>query len=258
MDGAGGSGRDTGVTMRISGKHLVFLVAAAAGAQQLKPLRPPAIPLIAHDPYFSIWSNTDHLNDAGTVHWTGKPNTLTALARIDGVTYQMMGRERNEIKPLVQLSVEVLPTRTQYTFAGAGVQLLLTFLTPALPDSLDVLSRPLTYVEWQFSAADGAEHDVAVYFDAGSDLVVNTPDQPVTWARYQSDGQPLLRMGSREQPVLAKRGDDLRIDWGYLYLAADRPEGVSFAGAAHGDAVRAFQTNGKLPDSDNFWDQTAP
>ncbi len=236
----------------------ILVVAAAAGAQQLKPLRPPAVPLIAHDPYFSIWSNTDHLNDGGTVHWTGKPNTLTALARIDGVTYQVMGHERSEIKPLIQSSVAVLPTRTLYTFAGGGVQLLLTFLTPALPDSLDVLSRPLTYVECQFAATDGAEHDVAVYFDAASDLVVNTPDQPVTWARYQSDGQTLLRMGSREQPVLAKRGDDLRVDWGYLYLAADRPEGVSFAGSTHAEAVRVFQSSGKLPDSDMFADQMPP
>jgi hypothetical protein len=244
--------------MRKDVAFAIIFVAAAAGAQQLKPLRPPAVPLIAHDPYFSIWSNTDRLNDGGTVHWTGKPNTLTALARIDGVTYQVMGRERNEVKPLVQSSVEVLPTRTLYTFTGAGVQLVLTFLTPALPDSLDVLSRPLTYMEWQFSSTDSAEHDVAVYFDAASDLVVNTPDQPVTWARYQADGQPLLRMGSREQAVLAKRGDDLRIDWGYLYLAADRPDGVSFAGTTHGEAVRAFQAGGKLPESDIFADQSPP
>ena len=52
--------------------------------------------------------------------------------------------------------------------------------------------------------------------------MVNTPDQPVAGRASMSDGQPVLRMGSREQPVLAKRGDDLRIDWGYLYLAADR------------------------------------
>ena len=66
-----------------------------------------------------------------------------------------------------------------------------------------------------------------IYFDAASDLVVNTPDQPVLAARYQLDGLPVLRMGSREQAVLAKRGDDLRIDWGYLYLAADKAEGVT-------------------------------
>ena len=241
---------------RIAFALLTF--AAASFAQELKPFRPPAIPLVAHDPYFSIWSNSDHLNDAATVHWTGKPNTLTALARIDGVTYQVIGQERKNIKPLPQRSVEVLPTRTVYQFSGAGVNLALTFLTPALPDDLDVLSRPLTYLDWQLSSADGARHDVAIYFDAASDLVVNVPDQPVTWARYLLDGQPVLRMGSQEQPVLAKQGDDLRIDWGYLYLASDRPDAVSFSGTVHRDALRNFLTTGKLPGSDDFSDSQSP
>jgi hypothetical protein len=221
-------------------------------------MRPPAVPLVAHDPYFSIWSNTDRLNDAGTVHWTGKPNTLTALARIDGKTYQVMGRERQRIQVLPQARLEVLPTRTIYEFAGAGVSLTLTFFTPALPDDLNVLSRPLTYLEWRASATDGAAHEVAIYLDAGADLVVNTPDQQVAWSRYSLDGQPVLRMGSSEQPILAKRGDDLRIDWGYLYLAADRPEGVSFSGSSHGDAIQAFQSTGALPDTDDFSERPMP
>ncbi len=241
---------------RFSAATLVF--AAAALAQTLAPMRPPAIPLVAHDPYFSIWSNTDRLNDAGTVHWTGKPNSLTGLVRIDGKTYQVMGRERQGAQPLPQTRAEVLPTRTLYEFAGAGVTLSLTFFTPALPQDLDVLSRPLTYLEWRAVSTDANSHDVAVYFDAGADLVVNTADQPVVWSRYQLDGQQLLRMGSREQPVLGKRGDDLRIDWGYLYLAADRADGVSLAGLSHGEALAAFQSGGRLPDSDDFSDRPAP
>ena len=176
-------------------------------------MRPPAVPLVAHDPYFSIWSMADHLNSDGTKHWTGKPNTLTAYARIDGKSYRIMGRERQAGNELAQTRLEVLPTRTIYEFAGAGAKVGLTFFTPALPDDLDVLSRPLTYLEWTAASGDGREHTVEIYFDAGGDLVVNTPDQPVLAARYQLDGFPLLRMGSREQGVLAKRGDDLRIDW---------------------------------------------
>ncbi len=233
----------------------LFTVACLTAPAQ--EFRPPAVPLVAHDPYFSIWSMADRLTDSGAAHWTGKPNSLAAMARIDGKTFRVMGRDRQPSPALDQTRVEVLPTRTIYEFSGAGIGLVLTFFTPALPDDLDVLSRPLTYIDWRVSAADGKEHDVSVYFEAASDLVVNTADQPVVYSRFQLDGQPLLRMGSRDQPVLAKRGDDLRIDWGYLYLAADRPEGVSEVSGLRQQARSAFETTGRLPDSDTFSD-TAP
>jgi hypothetical protein len=227
------------------------IFAIAGLGQTLAPMRPPAVPLVAHDPYFSIWSMADHLNDEGTKHWTGKPNTLTAAIRVDGRSWQVMGRD-NGTTALPQTAVEVLPTRTIYTFAGAGIRLDLTFLTPALPDDLDVLSRPVTYIDWKVSATDGLAHQVQIYLDANADLTVNTADEPVSWGRFMLDGQPVLRMGSREQPVLAKRGDDLRIDWGYLYLTADKNDGVTSAAVSHQAGRSAFNNGGKLPDSDDL------
>jgi hypothetical protein len=227
---------------------LSALCAFALSAQ----MRPPAVPLVAHDPYFSIWSMTNELHADGTKHWTGKPGSLTAFVRVDGKTYRIMGRERQSPAAMPQTRLAVLPTRTVYEFAGAGIRLGLTFFTPALPDDLDALSRPLTYIEWSAASTDGTPHDVAIYFDAASDLVVNTPDQAVLGARLQLDGMPVLRLGSQEQAVLARRGDDVRIDWGYLYLAADRAaDATAFTGDRAG-ARSSFDATGRLPDSDDL------
>jgi hypothetical protein len=242
--------------------QLLSGMAIATFAQDLPPLRPPAVPLIVHDPYFSVWSAADRLTDAGTTHWTGKPNSLSAAVRIDGKTYNLMGApgrgSRNAAPPLDQTRLEVLPTRTLYEFSGAGVQLGLTFFTPALPDALDVLSRPLTYIEWNARSTDGHTHEITVYCDAASELVVNTADQPVSATRLQVDGQTVLRMGSHDQAVLARRGDDIRIDWGYLYLAADNPSGVASTIGQRRMPFASFASTGSLPDSDDPPDASGP
>src|SRR3954464_7175634 len=102
-------------TLRLAA--LVFW-AVAAPAQS----RPPAVPLVAHDPYFSIWSMSDRLTAENTKHWTGKPNTLAALARIDGKTFRVMGRDPQRLPALEQTRLDVLPTRTIYEFSGGGVK----------------------------------------------------------------------------------------------------------------------------------------
>jgi len=233
---------------------LLGLLALPAMAQDeaFQGFRPPAVPLIACDPYFSVWSTADRLTDAVTTHWTGKPQPLNSLVRIDGKAYRLMGRQPAAAPALTQTSVRVLPTRTVYEFAGAGVKVRLTFVTPMLPDDLEVLARPVTYIAWDVNSTDGAEHQVALYFDAAASLAVNDPAQEVAMGRYREDGNEVLRAGSKEQKVLQRWGDDVRIDWGFLYVAAPQSENGHAALSSARAAESAFVSTGAAPANDDL------
>jgi hypothetical protein len=207
-------------------------------------LIPPATPLVACDPYFSIWSQADNLTDEDTTHWTGKPHRLTSMVRVDGKTYRVMGTTPGKVPAMKQTGLTVLPTRTIYTFEGAGVALTLTFMTPALPEDIDILSRPVTYLTYEFRATDGGTHDVQVYIDASAELTVNAGNQQVLWSNEDMGKLAACKVGSKDQPILAKRGDDIRIDWGYLYIAAPKDEVASRAFASRGAVQGGFVENG--------------
>ena len=228
----------------------VSMTAAATALAQPAPaaaLRPPAVPLVAVDPYFSIWSPADRLTDAATVHWTGRPHPLNSLVRVDGQPFRVMGATPADTAAMPQTSIAVHPTRTVYTFADKRVRITLTFLTPALPWDLELLSRPITYLSWEIVAVDGKPHQVQLYVDCGAEIAVNTPEQSVGLEYPTVDGLSVARMGTGDQPVLARRGDDVRIDWGYGYLATPAAPGVVVTGGNGGRLRRAFVTGTALP-----------
>lgn len=209
-----------------------------------KAFRPPAVPLITCDPYFSVWSQANRLWDTDTTHWTGKPHRLGALIRVDGTAYRLMGATPQTIAALQQTSVVVLPTRTIYQFAGHGVSVKLGFTTPALPEDISILSRPTTYVNCEVASLDGKNHNVDFYFDAGGELTSDRLDQQVIGEFLNWNNVTALKLGTESQKVLGRTGDDLRIDWGYLYLAAPKSAKAS-VGFGNADALReSFEAKG--------------
>ncbi len=215
-------------------------------------LRAPAVPLITCDPYLSIWSNGNRLTDVPTEHWTGKPHRLTSFVKIDGKIFRIMGNGPKGIPALPQTALAIHPTRTIYGFEGEGIQLNLTFMTAALPDDMMVLSRPLGYIDWTFRSVDGRQHACAIYFDAAPEIAVNDPAQRVIWSSEDTAELTVLRVGSAEQTVLEPKGDDVRIDWGYLYIAAAKASGVTAAIATRNHAGRAFASATKLANDTNL------
>jgi len=102
---------------RLGTSLFLALTAAPAPAQQL---RAPAYPLVAHDPYFSIWSFQDTLTAAPTRHWTGAPQALEGVVRVDGKAYQFLGNAAPTYRAIIPTAQEK-PYTARYTFAAPAV-----------------------------------------------------------------------------------------------------------------------------------------
>ena len=201
-----------------------------------KPYRPtnlrlPAVPLIVNDPYFSIWSPFDKLTDGTTRHWTDQEKPLEGFLRVDGVTYQWMGTNKGQATTAQQKSVSVLATSSYYTFLCGPMELDVVFTAPMLIDDYDLLSAPVNYISYQVRSTDGQQHDATLTLTASSLLTVADAKQPTRSEAGSQQGVSYVRTGTIEQPILAKKGDAISIDWGYLYLPAINGE-VSIKGDA--------------------------
>jgi Domain of unknown function (DUF4965)/Domain of unknown function (DUF1793)/Domain of unknown function (DUF5127)/Domain of unknown function (DUF4964) len=355
---------------------LLFTFTVSLFTTQAQVNKAPAYPLVTHDPYFSIWSTTDKLNESTTKHWTGRDHSLLGFLSVDGKLYKFLGEPANELKALaadadfqsyscrytetkpgadwlnadyddskwqtgqgifgtkdaglktiwtsreiwirrvfdlqsvnvnelllrtkyddnveiylngeklfnagccsankevllskeiaqklkkgknilavycentggpgiidaglyerlpgqpiqqaVQKSVEITATQTKYEFDCGPVFLAVDFLSPLLMNDLDLYSRPITYVSFNVMATDGKQHDVKLFFNSSPDIARNRASQTVIEKFYKKDGIAYQQSGTQEQPVLKGKGDDVRIDWGYSYLATADLNTVEF------------------------------
>ena len=127
-----------------------------------------SIPLILHDPFFSIWSSADHLNGKDTTHWSGIRQKLLGYARIDGEKYCFMGVSAS-CEPLPQTAIDVTATATEYQFENEELRLAVRFTSPLLLTDMLLVSRPCTYVD--FTVTKKTDCDVTLHLEVFPDLV---------------------------------------------------------------------------------------
>ena len=200
------------------------LIAHSSMAQVSKA---PAYPLITHNPYFSIWSFTDKLNESTTKHWTGSNQSIIGLIKVDNQVYKFLGKdasasENDKMMQAKQLSVNMSATQTTYQFDCGAVSLNVTFTSPLIITDINILSRPVSYISMKTKSKDGKKHIVQIYVGASSAIASNKGSEEMVATGYTTPNLNVLKIGTIEQPILQKSGDDLRIDWGYAYIAANK------------------------------------
>ena len=182
--------------------------------------RLPALPLIASDPYLSIWMPADTLTETDSCHWSGPKKPITGVMTVDGRACRFLGVGPQKEAALAE--IEVTATKTRFISEFEGVRLETSFITPTLPDDLDLMSMPVTLITFRVSAMDDKKHDVRLALHLSDSLCYDGEIRPPMLGNgFMLDGRSVAFCGQRVQKPLSNCADHITIDWGYLYLTGD-------------------------------------
>ena len=174
-------------------------------------------------------------------------HNTTGGAYTDFGLYSKVKTDNGGIQLATQKSIDVLATNTYYTFVCGPVELDLVFTAPMLIDDYDLLSAPVNYISYQVRSTDGRAHEAQLLLTASPLIAVNKAAQPTVTTQEEHRGITYLKTGTIEQPILAKTGDGICIDWGYLYL----PNINGDVAITHDELLRkTFTTTGRLPEGE--------
>lgn len=188
----------------------------------LKEKRMSAYPLMLKDPFFSFWCAADNPADSDVVFWHGEPKPFSGSLIVNGRAYRFLGKGNGE--KLQLNATEITAFSTIYHFSGEDFSFLVEFLSPLPPDNLDILSLPVTFVNYTFRSS--RECDVKVEFSMEERAAYNTcfnEDRraDVRINRYRLKNCECISLGLLRQMPLSHSSDEIGADWGYMYLAGN-------------------------------------
>lgn len=120
-----------------------------------------------------------------------------------------------EMRKARQLSVDVQATQTHYVFECGGVNLNLSFTTPALMNNIEAVARPVNYISYQAVPLDGKEHKVDIYFELDPHIALKADEMKF----QEKEGTLVLKAGNTKQKLWMNPEKDAPA-WGYFYLGS--------------------------------------
>ena len=153
-------------------------------------------------PVLSVWSMGDRLADDRTKHGRARRTAWSGWRASTAARTGSWGSRTTPARAHEAGRVGSLPDAHRLPLRGGRRRARAHLHEPLLPDDLEVMSRPVTYLTWEVRSADGRAHQVSLYFDCTAELAVNTADQKVIWTRAQAGALSVLGVGSQQQPSL--------------------------------------------------------
>lgn len=181
----------------------------------------PAYPLFVKDPYFSIWSSGDILNEIDTSFWTGKTKRTYGIIKVNGKSYCFLGIAPG-VEKLKQISIDVSTFRTIYGFASEDFDFEVSFFSPMPISDYEILSVPTCYLEYRISPKKPL-NDVSVFLSLHEEwCYYEIEDTEVRGDVFVDEQKEVAYFGLSKQHLFHKTGDRLGAEWGYYYLSAQK------------------------------------
>ncbi|MBD5131303.1 MAG: DUF4965 domain-containing protein [Clostridiales bacterium] len=188
----------------------------------------PAYPLFVKDPYFSIWSPAERLNEKDVIFWTGDTKKLYGYIKVNGKTYCFLGSD-NRFEKAEQTDLKISAFTTDYTFKAGRAKLKLSFVSPLPPDDLEMTSCPVCYVKYEISGIKDAE----IVFVLDQSICYNGEDfKEVRGGSVRMQGFETAFFGLKRQLPLSDDSDRCGAEWGYWYLSGEKSYYTDTDGAA--------------------------
>ena len=214
-------------------------------------VRPPSIPLAVRSPYLSSWLPATSLTAATPQFWNNAARGFAGLVRIDGQLYAWAGQPvltgNTSVNAMTAVSTEVTATRSIFTAAAGGVQLVAEWLSPVEPGNLQLQSAPLSLLTVSISFTDGTSHDVQVYADITGEWASSTESALIQWQTIADSTGRYWTVELQSPTPLSESAQ--MANWGSVVWAAPASPSVTYQS---GDSVTVrsqFASDGSLPNS---------